>query len=110
MKCFAAGIAMAIVSQMALSQNVTTTGTPELKHMAMAMPDGKGRFRMQADNIDKDWAGSVVHLKGNVRFEIWATKNVREATVLRADEAEYYLKTGEISPHGNVRLTVEDTR
>jgi lipopolysaccharide assembly outer membrane protein LptD (OstA) len=105
MKCFTAGIVMAIVSQVAVSQNVTDPGTPELKHMTMAMPDGNGRLRMEAYNMDKDWAGAIVHLKGNVRVEIWATKNVREATILRANEADYSEKTGRISPRGDVRLT-----
>jgi lipopolysaccharide assembly outer membrane protein LptD (OstA) len=110
MKYFAAGLAMVIVSQVALPQSAANTDNPDVKHIAMAMPDGKGRVRMAADNIEKDWAASVVRLKGSVKMEIWAAKGSREATVLRADEVDYDLKTAQISPRGNVRLTVEDTK
>jgi lipopolysaccharide assembly outer membrane protein LptD (OstA) len=99
---------MLIVSQVALPQSAANVGLQDVKHMAM--PDGKGRVRMAADNIDKDWAASVVHLKGSVTLEIWASKGSQEATVLRADEVDYNLKTAQISPRGNVQLRVEDTK
>jgi lipopolysaccharide assembly outer membrane protein LptD (OstA) len=110
MKYFAAGLVMMIVSQVALPQSAANLGPQDVKHMAMAMPDGKGRVRMAADNIDKYWAASVVHLKGSVTLEIWASKGSQEATVLRADEVDYNLKTAQISPRGNVQLRVEETK
>jgi lipopolysaccharide assembly outer membrane protein LptD (OstA) len=104
MKFFALGIAIACAMTVG-------SGGQDLKHVLTAMPDGKGRLRLEATHIDKDWTASVVHLKGNVRMEIWTTaKNPGQAMVLRADEVDYHENTGEISPRGNVRLTVEDAK
>jgi lipopolysaccharide assembly outer membrane protein LptD (OstA) len=113
MKRFVLGIAiacaMAIVPQLAVSQSGTSNDAQGLKHVLTTMPDGKGRIRIAATRIDKDWASSVVHLKGDVRVEIWTTTRYPgHATVLYADEVDYHENTGEISPRGNVRLMVED--
>jgi lipopolysaccharide assembly outer membrane protein LptD (OstA) len=104
MKLFALGVAVACA--MAIGSR-----GQDLKHILTAMPDGKGRLRLAATSVDTDWAASIVHLKGNVRVEIWTTaKNPGQAMVLRADEVDYHENTGEISPRGNVRLTVEDAK
>jgi lipopolysaccharide assembly outer membrane protein LptD (OstA) len=83
-----------------------------LKNLITTMPEGKGRLRLAAMSIDRDWTPPVIHLKGNVRIELWsATPKVSpEVMVLRADEADYRQDTGEILPHGNVRVTLEDAK
>jgi len=103
--------AMAASSRLVVPQTLTKGNPQDQKHMLTTMPNGKGRLRLVADSIDKDWAASTVHLKGDVRAEIWtAPKNVREAMFLSADEVDYNESTGAISPRGNVRLTVDDIK
>ena len=38
------------------------------------------------------------------------SRGPHKVIVLRADEADFYEKTGEIQPRGNVRVTVEEPR
>ena len=109
--CFAVQCALMIASQSAIAQSAIRADEADAKHMLTTMPEGKGRLRLLANSINRDWASSVVHLKGNVRVEIWTTaKNPGQAVVLRADEVDYNESTGEISSRGNVRLKLEEGR
>jgi lipopolysaccharide assembly outer membrane protein LptD (OstA) len=108
---FAIPCALVIASHSAIAQSATRADEADPKYMLTTMPEGKGRLRLVAYSIDRDLASSVVHLKGSVRAEIWATaKNPGQAMVLRADEVDYNEITGEICPHGNVRVTLEEAR
>ena len=65
----------------------------------------------QAAVSQKEWNPRIVHLKGNAQVRIYtATKSPRGAIVMRADEVDLNETTGEILPHGDVRLTVEDIK
>lgn len=105
----AAICAITIGSQAAVSRSVTGTNPDEIKSIVVPMP--KGIVRAEANDIDKEWNPRIVHLKGNARVRIYtATKAPRGAIVMQADEVDLDQTTGEISPRGNVRLTVEDIK
>jgi lipopolysaccharide assembly outer membrane protein LptD (OstA) len=101
--------AMAVIGQVAVSQDASGTNPEEAKYVLVPMP--KGLVRAQANEVDKEWSPRVVHLKGNARVRIYtATKNPHGAIVMQADEVDLNQSTGEISPRGNVRITVEDIK
>jgi lipopolysaccharide assembly outer membrane protein LptD (OstA) len=110
------GLAFAIVSIAAIVSIPVRSQTggadaKDAKHILTTMPQGQGRLTLTALNIDRDWASSTVHLKGDVRVEIWTSpKNERTVTVLRADEVDYNEITGKLSPRGNVAITVEEAK
>ena len=71
----------------------------------------RGLISAQADEIDKDWCSRIVHLKGNARVRIYtSTKDPHGVMVMRADEVDLNESTGDISPRGNVRLTIEEPK
>jgi lipopolysaccharide assembly outer membrane protein LptD (OstA) len=99
---------LAIVSIAALPKNGIDT---KAMHMVMSLPDGKGKFALVAEHIDREWATNIDHLSGNVRVEIHtAAKNERTAMIVRADQVDYNANTGEFSAAGNVRFTLEEPR
>jgi lipopolysaccharide assembly outer membrane protein LptD (OstA) len=110
----AAAFTAAIFSLPLCSQTGSSAGgidTKDAKHFLTSLPHGEGRLTFVADNIEREWVPAIVHLKGNVRVEIWTSpKNGRSITVLRADEVDYNESTGKFSPHGNVSLTVEEAK
>ncbi|MBV9938620.1 MAG: hypothetical protein JO150_08965 [Acidobacteriaceae bacterium] len=103
---FATACTIAIISVPVFSQTSSSTDAQDAKHVLTTMPNGS-RLTLVANSIDKEWAASIVHLKGNVLVEIW-TKNSPHVTVLRANEVDYDETTGKLSPRGNVSLTVND--
>ena len=111
---FAAAFTVATFSLPLCSQTSSSTGaadTKDAKHFLTTFPHGEGRLTFVADNIEREWTPWIVHLKGNVRVEIWTSpKNRRSMTVLRADEVDYNETTGKFSPHGNVSVTVEEAK
>jgi lipopolysaccharide assembly outer membrane protein LptD (OstA) len=75
--------------------------TPDpLKHLTTATIDGaRGGARLSAVDIERDIPyPSTVHLKGSVEVKV-------AAFTLRAEEADYNEKTGEIDAHGDVKVT-----
>ena len=107
--CLVAFSAIAIVSQVAVSQSTASVNPDDLKHVFVPMP--KGRIRAEANNVDKDWTPPVVHLRGNVQVRIYtAADKPRGAIVMRAEEVDINQTTGEISPRGNERMSVEDPK
>ena len=69
------------------------------------------RLRAEARDIIEEWTPPVVHLKGNARLRIYtATKDPHGVLVMQVDEVDLNQITGEITPRGNVRLAVEDTK
>jgi hypothetical protein len=79
---FAIPCALVIASHSAIAQSATRADEADPKYMLTTMPEGKGRLRLVAYSIDRDLASSVVHLKGSVQAEIWATaKNPGQAMV-----------------------------
>ena len=109
--CIAIPCALMIASQSAIAQSTTRANETDAKYMLTTMPEGKGRLRLVANSIDRDWGSSVLHLKGSVQVEIWTTaKNPGQAMVLRADDVDYNETTGEISSRGKVRFTLEEAR
>jgi lipopolysaccharide assembly outer membrane protein LptD (OstA) len=112
MKRFAIGFAITsaivVVALPALSQSGSTAEIQVPKHIYTTMQNGLGNLTFEADNIDREWVPSIVHLKGNVLVQIRTVpKNNPTMTLLNADEVDYNETTGEFSPRGNVRLTVE---
>lgn len=100
---------MTIISQSAISQSASGISPDEIKSILVPMP--KGLVRAEANDIEKDWTPPIVHLKGNARVRIYTTtKAPRGVIVMQANEVDLNQTTGEISPHGNVRLTVEDIK
>jgi lipopolysaccharide assembly outer membrane protein LptD (OstA) len=82
---------------------------PEVKHADVPMP--KGLVRAEALDIVKDWKPPVVHLQGNATVRIYtATKAPRGAVTLHADAVDLDQTTGEITPRGNVHLTIEEMK
>ena len=71
-----------------------------LKHLTAAQIEGApGGARLSAVDIERDIPyPSMVHLKGSVEIRV-------AGFTLRADEADYNEKTGEIEAHGDVRVT-----
>jgi len=101
--------ALTILSQAGASQSAVESNSAEIKSVPVPMPNGL--VRAEAREINRDWAPPMVHLKGDANVRIYtATKNPRGVIVMRADEVDINQTTGEISPRGNVRLTVEDIR
>jgi lipopolysaccharide assembly outer membrane protein LptD (OstA) len=101
--------AMTIISQAAVSRSAAESNPTAIKHIVVPMP--KGLVNAEARNIEKDWTPPIVHLKGNAYVRIYtATKSPRGAVTMRADEVDLNQTTGEISPRGNVRLTVDDIK
>lgn len=81
----------------------------EIKHLSVPMP--KGLVRAEAFDIVEDWAPPVVHLKGSARLRIYtSSQNPRGAIVLQADAVDLDQTTGKITPHGNVRLAVDEVK
>ena len=77
---------------------------PEAKYILTTLPDG-GRITFVADTVDKEWTSNIIHLQGNVRAEIMTgPKNGRTFTRLTADRVDYFEKTGEFVPDGNVHM------
>jgi len=60
---------------------------------------------LAANRIERD--ASTVQLSGNVEIRLRPSASDRDVMVLHADEAVYHRDTGEIVPHGNVRVTLE---
>jgi hypothetical protein len=57
--------------------------------------------------VDKEWTTNILHLQGNVRAEILTgPKNGKTITRLSADRVDYFARTGEFVPDGNVRMTL----
>jgi len=68
-------------------------------------------IRMRAVNIDRNWDTSMTHLKGDVEITIRvAQKDGERRVVIRADEASVDEKSGEITPTGRVRITMEEPK
>ena len=68
-------------------------------------------MRFTAKDISRTWDTAVIHLKGGVKAEI--RESVRAGNrylVIQADELNYYEKTGELVPSGNVRVAQEQVR
>ncbi len=103
-------IPLALASAMTMMcQPPKSTSSAETKYIRVPMP--KGLVSAQADEIDKDWNSRIVHLKGNARVRIYtATKDPHRAMVMRADEVDLNETTGDISPRGNVRLTIDERK
>ena len=103
-------IPLALASAMTMLCQAPSGARPtETKYILVPMP--KGRVSAQADEIDKDWSSRIVHLKGNARVRIYtSTKDPHGVMVVRADEVDLNESTGDISPHGNVRLSIEEPK
>jgi lipopolysaccharide assembly outer membrane protein LptD (OstA) len=100
---------LAILSLAAIPHKAGQAPT-DSKNIMTTAPSGQ-QITMMANIVEKDWSAAVVHLKGNVHVYIWPVpKDSRNVTFLRADEVDYFQKTGEFSPRGNVRLTVQAER
>ena len=98
----------AITSTAGFSQTASSPDTQERKHIGTTMPNGTP-LTFVANSIEKNWVTSVVHLKGDVLVEIHASKSPT-VTVLHADEVDYDANTGDLTPRGNVNLTVRARR
>jgi lipopolysaccharide export system protein LptA len=95
--------------QVAASQNGAAAISTEAKHIVVPVP--KGLINAEANEVDKDWASHIVHLKGNAYVRIYTVnKDPRGAINLRADEVYINESSGEISPQGNVRLNVDEIK
>jgi hypothetical protein len=101
--------AATILPSVGTSQNAVESNNAEIKSVPVPMPNGL--VRAEAREIQRDWAPPVVHLRGDAKVRIYtATKDPRRVMVLRADEVDINQNTGEISPRGNVKLTVEEIK
>ncbi len=113
MKLFLFGVAsgtlLTALIQPAISQDIRP-GQPEQLHMQIATPQGN-RVSMTALSMQRD--GRVIHLKGHVEIksvmcvpaaDASTAKVCEEAMVLRTDEADYHVDTGEIEARGNVKI------
>lgn len=100
--------AITMSTQPAISQDATSGDTPDIKQIQTTLPAGTP-VRFAASSINRDWTESMVHLRGNVRVEMWisAKPTTHQVIFLRADTVDYDENTGEIKPYGNVRVTVE---
>ncbi len=93
----------------AFIQPAVSQDQPEQLHMQIATPQGN-RVSMTAISMQRD--DRVIHLKGHVEIksvmcvsaDASAAKVCEEAMVLRTDEADYHVDTGEIEARGNVRI------
>jgi hypothetical protein len=88
--------------------------TAEMKHLSAAPLNANRPVSLEALNIERGVEyPSVVRLKGNVLIKTpvclpvgpQATHVCDGQMIVRADEAEFDEKTGEIRPHGNVVVT-----
>lgn len=107
------GAAIAITVYSATTQGAVTSGTKEALKKHPNYTDGYGsQIHLAASNISRDPTDSVVHLRGDVRIEMWlaAKPTIHQFVVLRADRVEYNEKTGELDPDGNVRVTVAEAK
>jgi lipopolysaccharide assembly outer membrane protein LptD (OstA) len=105
---FAAVCCMAIVTIAASPKNAVNALSQNSMHMVKNMPDGRGRFALEADHIDTEWTTGIDHFKGNVRAEIQAAgKDEWTAMILHADALDYNSQTGEFSSTGNARFVLE---
>ena len=101
--------ALAILSQAAVSQSARSLHANNMQHVTVPMP--KGLVQAEAQTIDKEWVPRIVHLKEKAKVRIYtAAQAPRGVLVLEADEVDLDQRTGEISPRGHVRLTVEDIK
>ena len=83
----------------------------DLKQISTTLPESSDAIRMTALSIDRDWTTSMVHLKGSVRVDMQQfSRSGHRLLVIRADEADYNGKTGELVPRGNVRITQEEIK
>jgi len=104
--------AITVSTQPATSQDATShSASEDIKQIPTTLPNGSP-VRFAALNISRNWTESVVHLRGDVRVEIWISPKpaTHQVMVLRADTVEYNEETGEIKPYGHVRVTVEDVK
>ena len=107
------GTAIAITVHSPTTQGAVTSGTKEaLKNIQTTLTDNGSQIHLAASNISRDPTDSVVHLRGDVRIEMWlaAKPTIHQFVVLRADRVEYNEKTGELDPDGNVRVTVAEAK
>jgi lipopolysaccharide assembly outer membrane protein LptD (OstA) len=93
---------------------------PEPVHLLRPIPGSPGaRVALTASSADRDLSTrtseSIIHLKGNVEARmincVFPSRQSGAvvcgySTVVHADEVDYNEKTGEIEPHGNVRVTL----
>lgn len=100
---------MAIVSISALITKRDSHDSPDAKHVFTTTPNG-AHVNFVANSVDKNWVTSIMHLEGAVRVEISPGRKPKSTIILRADAVDYHEDTGEFSPSGNVRLTVEDVK
>ncbi len=99
---------LAFDSLAAKPQNLTDASTKNEVHISTTLPSGQP-VRLSALSVDRNWVTFVTHLRGNVQVEMRET--VQGGTlyfVVRADEADFNEKTGELTPRGNVRITHEE--
>ena len=102
MKIF--GAATLVLALLALASFATT----QPKQFPTTLPSGEPII-MNALNIDRNWTTGITHLKGNVQIDIRQTiQGGRHYLVIRADEADFNVNTGEVIPRGNVRITPEE--
>ena len=97
---FAAATMLVASGALLLPQTTGQVAPDPLKHLTTARIDGAlGGARLSAVNIERDVPyPSTVHLKGSVEIRV-------AGFILRADEADYNEKTGEIDAHGDVKVT-----
>ncbi len=86
----------------------------ELRHMQFSSPSGN-RIAISAMSMtQQESAGKTAHvirLKGNVEVRITVCRANGTSTscdgsvVIKADEADYNVDSGEVEPRGNVRVT-----
>lgn len=108
-RCFIFLAVILISTVISPSQSTSGAVSAELKTVPVPMP--KGLVRARALDVVKDWNPPIVHLRGNAQVRIYtAAKNPRGAIVLQADTVDLNQTTGEITPHGNVRLNIEEIR
>jgi lipopolysaccharide assembly outer membrane protein LptD (OstA) len=100
MKALIFATAILVPSVALLPQIVGQVLAGPVKHIAAAQIDGvRGGARLSAVNIERDLPyPSVIHLKGTVEIKT-------NGFILRADEADYDEKTGEVEARGAVKVT-----
>ena len=94
---------VALAGAVAVAGALQVNRTIEQKHLMIATPEGPN-IGLAANNLERretDW--NVVQLNGNVEIR---TKDM----ILRADEAIYNQKTGEIDTRGTVHIKLGSQR
>jgi len=112
-----------IVFGAALSASAIMAGPAQTKTAAIAPSTGSDHkevqttlpgsepIRMRAISIDRNWDTSMTHLRGDVEITVRVMqKDAERRLVIHADEAEVNEKSGEITPSGHVRITVEEPK